>query len=112
MTSLLYRLGRGAAGHPWRAFAGWVAFTALVLGLGAGFGGDTQDDWNIPGAQAQAGLDLLHEHVPGAGNAYARVVVHTDEGTLPVADLQAPAQRPRGHAARRHRRQARAVRRR
>ena len=87
MTSLLYRLGRGAAGHPWRAFAGWVAFTALVMGLAAGFGGDTQDDWNIPGAKAQAGLDLLHEHVPGAGNAYARVVVHSDEGRLPAADL-------------------------
>ena len=89
MTSLLYRLGRGAAGHPWRAVAGWVAFTALVLGLAAGFGGDTQDDWNIPGAKAQAGLDLLQAHVPGAGDAYSRVVVHSDEGRLPQPDLQA-----------------------
>ena len=89
MTSLLYRLGRGAAAHPWRAVAGWLAFTALVLGLAATYGGDTQDDWNVPDAQAQEGLDLLRAHVPGAADANARVVVHTDDGRVPTGDIAA-----------------------
>jgi RND superfamily putative drug exporter len=87
MSTLLYRTGRWSAMHPWRAVAAWVAFTALVLGLTAGFGGRTQEDWNVPEAQAQAGLDLLRQHVPGAGNANARVVVHSEDGRIPAAPL-------------------------
>src|SRR4051794_41928863 len=82
MTRFLYRTGRWSALHPWRAISSWLAFTALLLGLAAGIGGDPQDDWNVPGAPAQQGLDLLRQHVPGAGNANARVVVHTDDGVL------------------------------
>ena len=36
MTRFLYRSGRWAALHPWRAVAGWLTFTALLLGLAAG----------------------------------------------------------------------------
>ena len=87
MTRLLHRTGRWAALHPWRAIGAWLLVTALVLGLAAGFGGDPQDDWNVPDAQSQAGIDLLRDHVPGAGNATARVVVHDEDGTVPAAAL-------------------------
>ena len=53
MTRFLHRTGRWAALHPWRAIAGWFAFTALLLGLAAGFGGTPQDNWNLPGTEAQ-----------------------------------------------------------
>src|SRR5687767_15706276 len=92
MTRFLYRSGRWAALHPWRAVAGWLTFTALLLGLAAGFGGTPQDNWNVPGTEAQEGLELLRDHVPGAGNATARVVVHDDEA-LQKADLAAISER-------------------
>ena len=59
MTRFLYRSGRWAALHPWRAIGSWTIFMTLLLALAAGFGGEPQDDWNIPDAPAQAGLDLL-----------------------------------------------------
>src|SRR5687768_16059144 len=85
MNRFLHSTGRWAALHPWRALAGWLTFTALLFGLAAGVGGTTQDDWNVPDAQAQEGLDLLRQHVPGVGNANARVVVHDEDGIQPAA---------------------------
>ena len=86
MSRSLHRLGRAIALHPWRALGAWLAFTALVLGLAAGVGGDTQEDWHLPGSESQRGLDLIREHVPEAGSAMSRVVVH-DDGRLPRAVL-------------------------
>ncbi len=87
MTRLLYRTRRWAALHPWRAVGAWLLATALVLGLAAGFGGDPQDDWDVPDAESQTGLEMLRDHMPGAGNATARVVVHDPEGMVPAAAL-------------------------
>jgi RND superfamily putative drug exporter len=80
MSHLLHRLGRSTAAHPWRTFAAWLVVAVAVLGLAGSLGGTPQDDWDIPGAQAQRGIDLLRAHTPGAGNANARVVVHDRDG--------------------------------
>ncbi|MDV3222227.1 MMPL family transporter [Intrasporangium sp.] len=85
MSRLLYRLGRSAAAHPWRALTAWLLTTAALIGLSITLGGQTQDDWDIPDARAQHGIDLLREHVPGAGNASARVVVHDPQAATPDA---------------------------
>ncbi len=87
MSHLLYRLGRSAALHPWRAIAGWLTFTALVIGLAAGVGGSTQENWHLPGSESQRGLDLIRAHVPDSGSAMSRVVVH-HEAALPAGALQ------------------------
>jgi len=79
MSSMLYRLGRGAALHPWRTLGLWALAGILVFGLASVAGGRTHDDWEVPGARAQTGIELLREHVPGAGNASASVVVHDDQ---------------------------------
>lgn len=92
MTRLLYRLGRGSAAHPWRVLAGWLLVVAAVVTLAGTVGGPTQENWDVPGARAQHGIDLLREHSPGAGNATARVVVHTDHAVAP-ADLDALTER-------------------
>jgi RND superfamily putative drug exporter len=89
MNRFLYRLGRGAAVHPWRTLAAWAVVTAAVFGLAAAFGGSTQDDWDVPGARAQRGIEMLRDHLPGAGNANARVVVHADDGVPSTAELAA-----------------------
>jgi RND superfamily putative drug exporter len=79
MSRLLYRLGRGAALHPWRVIGLWVLAATLVFGLASVAGGKTHDDWDVPSARAQHGIELLRQHVPGAGNASADVVVHGDQ---------------------------------
>ena len=83
MSRLLHRLGHSTAAHPWRTISAWLVLAVAVVGLAAAFGGTPHDNWDIPGAQAQRGIEQLREHTPGAGNASARVVVH-DRGGAPV----------------------------
>lgn len=80
MSRLLHRLGRGAALHPWRTISAWLVVAAAVAGLAAAFGGTPHDDYDVPGARAQVGVDQLRAHQPGAGNTSARVVVHDRRG--------------------------------
>jgi RND superfamily putative drug exporter len=82
MDRLLYRTGHAAAAHPWRALATWLTLLVALLGAAATFGGETQEDWDVPGLASQRGIEMLRDHVPGAGNAWARVVVHDDEGAI------------------------------
>lgn len=93
MTQLLSRLGRWSALHPWRAIGSWALLATVLLGVAAGLGGDPQDDWNIPDAQAQQGLDLLRDHLPAAGYAHARIVVHDRDGAVAAESLQALGER-------------------
>lgn len=90
MSSLLHRLGFGAATHPWRTIGVWMALLVIVLGAALTFGGQTHDDYNVPGLPAQDGLDMLSEHFPELAGADARVVVRSDTGTIApeaLADL-------------------------
>jgi putative drug exporter of the RND superfamily len=80
MSRLLHRLGRSTAAHPWRTIFAWVLVAVGVYALAGSVGGTAQDNWDIPAARAQVGIDQLREHTPGAGNASARVVVHTRDG--------------------------------
>ena len=87
MTSFLYRLGRSCATHPWRVIGAWILLIATVIAMAASFGAPLRDDWDVPGARAQHGLDLMREHGVG-GYASARVVVHDRSGdALPTTEL-------------------------
>jgi RND superfamily putative drug exporter len=68
--------------------AGWLLVVATVVTLAGTVGGPTQEDWDVPGARAQHGIDLLRSHQPGAGNATARVVVHAHHAVA-GGDLEA-----------------------
>jgi len=94
MSSLLYRWGRTTALHPWRTLVGWLIVAATVFAVSSSFGGTTQDDWNVPGAESQHGIELLRNHLPDAGNASANVVVH-DDRAIPAAALTALGERLR-----------------
>ena len=59
MSRLLYRLGHGSAAHPWRTIAAWLGVAVIVVGLGSAFGGEPQDDYDVPDARAQVGVDQL-----------------------------------------------------
>jgi RND superfamily putative drug exporter len=90
MSGLLYRLGRGSALHPWRTLALWALAATAVFALGSAVGGTPHDDWDVPNAPAQHGIDLLRAHMPGAGNAGAQVVVHDPDGDPLSASALAP----------------------
>ena len=111
MSRLLYRLGRGAALHPWRTLGLWVLAAVLVFGLASVAGGAPHDNWDVPNAKAQAGIELLRQHVPGAGNASANVVAHDDQALRP-ATLAALGDRLDGDGPRGRRLRASDVRRR
>ena len=83
MSRFLYRLGNGSAAHPWRTIFAWVLIAGVVIGLGSAFGGEPQDDYDVPDARAQVGIDQLRAHLPAAGYASAQVVVHDPDGGTP-----------------------------
>ncbi|QMW68022.1 MMPL family transporter [Mumia sp. ZJ1417] len=88
MSSMLYRLGRAAAAHPWRTLSAWLVVLVGVLAFASSAGGTFQDDWDVPGAEGQAGLDALRAHMPQAGGASALVAVHDPDGdALAEGDL-------------------------
>jgi putative drug exporter of the RND superfamily len=88
VSRILHRLGYSTAAHPWRTISAWLVVVVATFGLAGALGGTTHDDYDIPGARAQAGVDQLRAHVPDGGGATAQVVVHDRDGDpLPVSDL-------------------------
>ena len=81
MSRILYRLGNGAAAHPWRTIAAWLLVIGVAVAASSTFGGTAKDDYDVPGARAQRGIEMLRDHVPGGGGAQAQVVVHDRDGT-------------------------------
>ena len=87
MSTFLHRLGSGAARHPWRTLAAWLVVAGAVFALAGAVGGTPHDDWDVPGTAAQRGIDQLRDHLPGAGNASAQIVVHAVDGA-PLAEAE------------------------
>ncbi len=88
MSNVLYRWGRAAARHPWRMIGAWVLVAIAVFALNSSIGGDTTDDFSIPGTEAQKGVDLLEERFPTQGGVGGQVVFADPDG-----DVTDPASR-------------------
>ena len=82
MSTLLYRWGRSSARHPWRMIGAWLVIAISVLALQATVGGDTSDDWSIPGTEAQQGQDLLERSFPAESGVAGRVVFADPDGDI------------------------------
>jgi len=74
----LHRLGLATARHPWRTLATWLLVIVAIGAAASTWGGSLRDDWDVPGARAQTGIDLLRTHVPESGGSSAQVVLHDD----------------------------------
>lgn len=80
MSSLLYRLGRGAyRGKGWVLLA-WLLILALLGGLAGLVMEDFDDAFRIPGTQSQEALDQLSATFPQAGGTSATLVVVAPDG--------------------------------
>jgi RND superfamily putative drug exporter len=89
MTRLLHRLGGTAAAHPWRTICAWILLAVALTGAAVTFGGETQENWDVPDARAQAGIEQLREHFPAMSGSSAQVLVNDPEGgTIPGPVLQ------------------------
>lgn len=81
MSSVLYRLGRAAAGRPWIVVAGWLAASALVVLAAVGLGRPFDPAVSAPGLDSQQGFDLLASAGLVGGGLTADVVA--TPGTRP-----------------------------
>jgi putative drug exporter of the RND superfamily len=82
MSAFLFRLGRSCARHPFRTMAAWLVLAASVFAANSQWGGDTVDDFRVPGVESQQGTDVLKEDFPEFSGASTRVVFHVDEGRI------------------------------
>ena len=80
MSTFLRRVGGATAAHPWRTVGAWLLILVAVFALNAAFGGESRDNYNIPGTPSQAGTEFLRERMPELAGADARVVVHDPSG--------------------------------
>lgn len=75
MSTLLYRLGSGAARHPWRVIAAWLIVAVAVIGSSALFGRTLEDSFSVPGVDSEQAIDLLTAAGSDQAGLSARVVV-------------------------------------
>ncbi len=92
MSNLLYRWGRAAARHPWRMIGAWLIVALAVVGFQASAGGETSDNFRIPGTEAQQAIDLLDARFPAQGGSSGQIVFAADHGTLIDPDNRAAVQ--------------------
>ncbi|MEV4433988.1 MMPL family transporter [Streptomyces sp. NPDC049585] len=81
MATFLYKLGRLAYRRRWYVALIWVLLLVLA-GAGAATAGKSNDNFSIPGTEAQKAFDLLEKRFPGqkADGATARIVFQAPEG--------------------------------
>ncbi len=80
MSTFLYALGRRAYHAPLRFITGWLVLLALVAGGVALFAEDFDDDFTLPGSEAQVALDSMRTTFPSAAGVSATVIVVAAEG--------------------------------
>ncbi|WP_259359916.1 MMPL family transporter [Brachybacterium sp. NBEC-018] len=92
MSSSLYRLGRAMAAARWKVAAVWAVLLIAVGGLAVGLGGAFSTEFQIPGTDAQRGIDQLSTRFPEMSGTAGEVVFVSEDGTT-VDDHEARIQR-------------------
>jgi len=81
MSKLLYRLGHVAVRRRRRVLAVWLGLLVGVGVLAGSIGGETSDEFNVPGTESQRAMDLLQARFPSQSGSAARVVFATKDGS-------------------------------
>ena len=80
MSSFLYDLGRSCFHRRKTTVGVWLALLAIIAGSAALFADAFQDDFDLPGAEAQEALDSLALTFPEVSGASAKVIVVAADG--------------------------------
>ncbi|MFW6600081.1 MMPL family transporter [Propionibacteriaceae bacterium Y2011] len=90
MSTFLYGLGRAAFRRRWLTLVSWVVVLAVLGGFAAAFSKPFQDEFDLPGSEAQAALESLSHTFPQVSGASAQIIVVAPEGgTVEQADVRA-----------------------
>jgi putative drug exporter of the RND superfamily len=81
MATFLYKLGKASFRHAPRVIAAWIVAMVVFLGLGITLGGNTQEQFRIPGRESQLAFDRLDAVFPTFAGAAAQAVL-----VAPVGD--------------------------
>jgi RND superfamily putative drug exporter len=80
VATFLYRLGKASYRNAGRVLALWVVAMVALLGVGVGFGGQTDEDFRIPGSESQTAFNRLNAVFPTFAGASAQAVLVAPEG--------------------------------
>jgi RND superfamily putative drug exporter len=81
MATLLYRLGKASYQKAGWVLAAWLLTLVAVAGSGIAFGGQTDEQFRIPGSESQEAFDRLEAVFPTFAGASAQAVMYSPEGT-------------------------------
>ncbi|MFE5394102.1 MMPL family transporter [Streptomyces sp. NPDC056568] len=84
----LRRGGEWCARHGVVVVVAWLVALVVLSLTNRAFGGDYADDFALPSAQSQQGLDVLQRHDPAAGGYSSQIVVHDADKALTSLDSQ------------------------
>ena len=91
MTSLLYRLGRGAVRRRRLVLLAWAVRRRRRARRRPARGGETSDAFDIPGVESQQAYDVLEADFPAAAGTSAQLVFAAETGDGTLADPAAAA---------------------
>ncbi|MFE8991473.1 MMPL family transporter [Streptomyces collinus] len=79
---VLRRLGEWCARHFVVVIIAWLVALVALQVVSREFGGEYSDNFSLPQAQAQKGLDVLKAHDPQAGGYSSQIVMRDDQQAL------------------------------
>ncbi|MEU3892215.1 MMPL family transporter [Streptomyces sp. NPDC029041] len=79
---VLRRLGEWCARHFVLVIVAWLVALVALQVVSRAFGGEYSDNFSLPQAQSQKGLDVLKAHDPQAGGYSSQIVLHDDQQDL------------------------------
>ncbi|MEU0250513.1 MMPL family transporter [Streptomyces sp. NPDC006235] len=87
-AGLLRRLGEWCARHFVVVVIAWLVALVALQVVSRAVGGTYSDNFTLPQAQSQKGLDVLKKHDPQAGGYSSQVVLHDDGQALSALSSQ------------------------
>ncbi|MGR4854057.1 MMPL family transporter [Streptomyces sp. LARHCF252] len=87
-AGLLRRLGEWCARHFGIVIGAWLVALVALQVVNHVSGGTYSDNFTLPQAQSQKGLDVLEQHDPQAGGYSSQIVLHDDQQPLTALSSQ------------------------